>query len=425
MQETNGAEGSSNERGRRAEAVRRNRLIGLAALAAAALAFFLWAFWPRALAVDMGVVERGDLSVELSEEGRTRIREVFQVSAPIPGRLERVSAEPGDIARAGETILARIRPIEPAFLDRRTRLEMESAVSAAAAARDGAAAEARRAESRYRESEQAFQRARSLVEAGVAAQARLDAARAERDAARAAWDAARDQLRAREADLARVRAALIGPGEGDSERADACCLDVPAPADGEVLRVFQESETVLAQGVPIMEIGDPDDLEVVSEMLSSDAVRIEPGDAVRIDGWGGAPLSGRVRLVEPAAFTKVSALGVEEQRVNVIVDFEGPAEMRRGLAHGFRVDVHVEVERKDDAVLAPAASLFRLNGDHHLFALEGGRAQLRAVTLGERTAQQAEILSGVEPGERVVLYPGKDVSEGRRVTSRAESSTQN
>lgn len=399
---------------------RQRRLALAAGFAVLVIALLAWAYRPRPALVDIAAVRRGVLTVELPEEGKTRIREVYTVSAPVSGRLERIEAHPGDPVIAGETALVRIRPAEPEFRDRRTTAELASALAAAEAARDATNADVRRARAEYDEAQAAFARESQLYESGTIARARFDTARAARDAARAGWDAARDTLRAREADLARAQAALIDPesNAASADDPDSCCVVMSAPVDGEILTVIQESETVLAAGAPVISIGDPRDLEIVAEYLSADAVRIEEGARVRIDGWGGGELIGRVRRVEPSAFTKISALGIEEQRVNVIIDIESPAEDWARLAHRYRVDVHVEVWRGEDVVAAPTAGLFRQGADWATFVVENDRARLRRVTVGESNAREAEVLSGLEPGDTVVLHPTDRVVDGARVAAR-------
>ncbi|MGD2132770.1 MAG: HlyD family efflux transporter periplasmic adaptor subunit [Maricaulaceae bacterium] len=398
---------------------RRRRLFIFASLGVLALVFLVWAFRPRPVLVDIGEVTRGTMSVEIAEEAKTRIREIYVVSAPVSGRLERVEVEPGDLVQAGRTSVASMRPAEPVLLDARTRAEFENAVQSAEAARDAARADARRAQTEYDRAQSDFERDANLLERGTIAQARFDTTSAARDAARAAWDSAREILRAREADLARAQAALIGPSGGEGGDGGAY-VTLHAPVDGAVLNVMHESETVLAAGAQILSIGDPRDLEIVSEMLSLDAVHVRQGAPVRIDGWGGDELEGRVRRVEPAAFTKISALGVEEQRVNVIVDIVSPREDWAGLAHQFRADVHVETWADDDVVQIPVAALFRQGDGWETFAVERGRVAATPLEIGRMNDQTAQVLSGLEEGAQVVLHPSARVEDGVGVAERSE-----
>ncbi len=399
--------------------VRRRRLLVAAVFAVGVVVFFAWALAPRPILVDMQPITRGLLTVEVTEEARTRVREVYTLSAPLAGRLERVEVEPGDPVRAGETVVARIRPTSPGLRDRRTQAELASVRDAAQAARDAAEADLRRAEAEQTRAQSDYERDQRLLARNTIAEARMDNTRAARDAARAARDAARSLLQAREADLSRAEAALIEPADDSTWSDDAdCCIELHAPVDGVVLRLRQESETVLASGSMILDIGDPGDLEIYSEMLSNDAVLVEAGDRVRIDGWGGPELEGRVQRVEPAAFTKVSALGIEEQRVNVIIDIDAPREDWAGLGHDYRVDVHVEIWRGDDVVRAPDAALFRTGEDWNVFVVDSGRARRRAVTLGRTNGAEAEVMTGLELGDTVVAYPPDTLEDRGRVRER-------
>lgn len=398
--------------------VRNRRLAAAGAFAVVVVALLAWAYRPRPVLVDIEPVRVGAMSVEISEEARTRIREVYMLSAPVSGRLERVVAEPGDEAVAGETVLARIRPADPVFLDRRAQSELESALRAAEAARDAAAAEVRRASVEHDRARAQFARYAPLVERGAVSAAEFDDVRAARDVARAALDAAQEALRAREADVARAEAALITPGDDNAGEDGDCCVELRAPVSGVVLRVLQESAGVVAAGAPIVEIGDPSDLEIVCEMLSTDAVRISEGAPVRIDGWGGDELAGRVRLVEPSAFTKVSALGVEEQRVNVVIDIDAAPDDWAGLAHQFRVDVHVQEWAGEGELVAPVAALFRHEGRWSAYAVERGRARLRSYEIGRMNAREAQVLGGALEGVRVIVHPSERVREGVRVAQR-------
>ena len=393
----------------------RRRAVQIAVAAVVAAALFA-VLRPAPLAVDVGEVRRGPLRVTVDEEGRTRVRYRYVVAAPVDGRLLRISLEEGDGVAAGQ-VVAHVRPMP---LDPRARASAEARLAAARAR--VAEAEARVAKARAGAAQAArdLVRAERLAEAGTLApgeleRRQLDAAslRREVEAARAGADAARHELEV-------ARAALLAP---DLDRelpqtADARCGDVPclaltAPVAGRVLRVFEESERSVAPGTPLIEIGDPRDLEIVADVLSTEAVRVRPGAPVIVEEWGGdEPLAARVRRVEPSGFTKISALGVEEQRVNVIAEFDAAPE---SLGDGFRVEVRIVVWESEDVVVAPATALFRSGASWSVFVVEGGRARLRTVSLGHRAAFDMEVLSGLEPGERVVLHPSDQVTDGARV----------
>jgi HlyD family secretion protein len=368
--------------------------IGSAALAAA---FVTWSLWPRPLEVDVVVVDRGDVRVELLDEGRTRMRDTYVVGAPIAGRVLRVDVHPGDrVARGDE--LARIAAAPGGFLDSRSDLQARAAVDAAAATLRAARAEAELAEREYA-------RVQALRWDEVAADAAVEEAQALRDARRAAVDAAA-------AELARARGALLPP-----DRAPDGTVRVRAPVDGVVLRVPQRSEAVLPTGTPLVEVGDPARLEVVAEFLSQDAVRIRAGAAAIVEGWGGPPLAARVQRVEPVARTKVSALGVEEQRTNVILDFADPA-AARALGHDFRVDARVVVDEVPDAVRVPLGALFRTGQEWAVFRIEGRRARLTPVTAGAADDAYRVVTRGLEPGDAVIVYPSSAVADGTRVAAK-------
>lgn len=381
--------------------------VGLAALLALA-------FRPGATPVDVAEVSRGPLTVAIRDEARTRARDVYLVSAPVAGRLLRVGNRAGELVEAG-TVIAVVQPAPPVFMDERSRRESQAAVRAAEAALALARAELEQAVSQLAWARAEAQRAETLFASAVVSQSALDRARLELRSAAAALEQARAGVEVREANLETARVRLVDPAAaGDSGRT----VSIRAPASGRVLRVLQESEAVVAQGAPLMEIGDPGDIEVVAELLSSDAARVRVGAPVVIDSWGGAPLRGRVRKVEPAGFLKVSALGVEEQRVNVIIDPVDPPAAWRAVGHGYRVEAAVTVWSADSVLRVPVGSLFRDRGQWAVFRVEGGRARLTPVRIGQSDGELTEVRAGLEAGQRVVVYPGQAISDGGRVRPR-------
>jgi HlyD family secretion protein len=391
----------------------------LAGLAVAVAAAFAYALAPRPAEIDSATVQRGDLRVTADEEGRTRIREIYSVSAPTAGRIRRITLHPGDEVRKDETVVATIEPAVPSFLDVRARRELEALVAAAEAAVNLADAEVRQAEVELGFAQADLQRARSLIQRDVVSQRNLQRAEADfetRKAAVARAVAGRD-LRRRELDSARAR--LIGPDNAAATATPAgCCVPILAPANGRVLRILKESEQVVQQGVPILEIGDPADIEIVVELLSTDAVRIAPGAAATIDGWGGPPLPARVLRIDPAGFKKVSALGIEEQRVEVVLTPDGSPQQRARLGHDFHVFSRIEVTTRRDAILLPLGALFRTGDRWTVYVFSEGRARLRRVEIGERNTHAAEVMAGLEPGERVILHPSDRVGDGVRARER-------
>ena len=396
---------------------RRSALGFLVALGVAG--FLVYAFWPQPVPVDVAEVARGALRVTIEAEGRTRVREIYVVSSPVAGSVRRLEPQAGDTVIAGETVLATVEPVAPTILDVRTRRQAEAAVKAAEAARALARAELVGAEAQHDFALAELDRTRSLAERGTASQSALDRATMEATSRQATLETARAALRVKDFELENARAQLIEPADEGAVNGGACCVDVRSPIDGRVLRVLHESEGVVAAGEPLIEVGDPEDLEIVVDLLSADAVRVSEGAAVLIDDWGGGRiLAGRLRRVEPYGFTKVSALGVEEQRVNVIIDFVDPPEARPSLAHGFRVMVRIVEWEGDGILVAPMGGVFREGDDWAAFVMEDGRAHLRRLEIGRTNGREAEILGGLEAGERVILHPSDLVLDGVSVELR-------
>ena len=394
---------------------------------AVVLALLLVALWPGSTEVDLASVAHGELQVTVDEEGETRVRERYVVSAPVNGEIHRIELEPGDAVEAGRTVVARLRPSAPVPLDARVRAEAEAAIPAAEAALARAEAERGRAATLATRARQQFERLRALQASGAIARDTVDARKAEADAAREALRSAEHAVSQARHELAATRARLIhqeAVAESPARSADARDtgeLLVYAPVDDVVLRRLRESRGVVSAGTGLLEIGDAHQLEIVADLLSSEAVRVSSGDAVLIEQWGGgAPLHGRVRRIEPAGFLKISALGVEEQRVNVIIDFVDPGQAREALGDAYRVEVRIVVWHKDEATKVPVGSLFREGEDWAVFVADGGRARLRRLSLGARNSREAEVLEGLRAGERVVLYPADDLRDGARIRPRED-----
>ncbi|WP_300393409.1 HlyD family efflux transporter periplasmic adaptor subunit [Henriciella sp.] len=405
----------------------RSRPIILGIAAVALVLLLAWSFWPRPIAVDLGTVERTQMAVTVDEEARTRVRDAYVVAAPIGGRLLRVEVEAGDEVTGGESVIARMLAAPPSALDMRTREQARAGVSAAEAALRVARADLNSALAEQDFADTEFARATRLRESSAVSQADLEQAQRQKRAADSAVDTAKAAISMREAELANARARLIEFRESDtgspaatSNPGEGGAIPLEAPITGRVLRVMQESETTLSPGQPILEIGDvSNDLEVITELLSSDAVQVEAGDKVLIDNWGGdAVLNGVVERVEPWGFTKYSALGVEEQRVNAIIRFTDPLDARSSLGHGYRVEVRIVIWEDEDALTLPSAALFRDNGDWSVFTVEDGRARQIPVEVVRNNGNLAAIESGLGAGTAVILYPGPDLEDGIRVTER-------
>jgi len=377
-----------------------------------------WAFAPAPVAVDLAVVKRAPMDVTIDGEGRTQVHDIYTVSAPVSGRIRRIEVHVGDAVLAGETVLASIEPASPEFLDARAQAQAEAAVKAAEAAKSLAQAELDRVRAELTFARANLERARELYANKTISEREFD--QAEMDAAThaAAVDSARATLKVRDFELDTAKAALINPASIGGEQA-ACCVEVRSPVSGRVLRVLRQSEGVVERASPLIEVGDPARLEVVVDLLSSDAVRVREDAVVTITGWGGdSVLAGRVRRVEPYGFTKISALGIEEQRVNVIIDFTGAEEDWAVLGHGFRVEAHIREWHDDGVLQVPIGSLFRDGEDWAVFVADEGTAKLTKITIGHRNGRTAEVLGGLDAGARVVSHPSDRVADGIAIVMR-------
>jgi HlyD family secretion protein len=387
----------------------------LIVLALAAAAGAVWVVMPRPVPVETALVTKGRFVATVDEDGKTRVRERYVVAAPLAGRLTRVRLKAGDRVGTDDAVAA-IVPSPAPLLDPRSRAEAEERVGTAEAALERAKASVERASAQSAQATTDLARTRALVERGASTAQALERAELAMRVADRDLRAAEFQTHAAEHEREQARAVLARYGGG---AAAPDIWTVTAPVAGVVLKVAQESETIIAPGAPILEIGDPQDLEVVVDVLSTDAVEIRRGAEVQVVNWGGpGALAGRVRRVEPAAFTKVSTLGVEEQRVNVLVDLTSPSEQWAGLGDAFQVDTRITVFAQDDATIVPSGALFRRGESWGVFVVAAGRAEARAVTLLRRSGQLAAIASGLGPGERVVVYPSDRVTSGARVEAR-------
>ncbi|MCA1442888.1 HlyD family efflux transporter periplasmic adaptor subunit [Ensifer sp. IC4062] len=376
-----------------------------------------YALRPQPVQVDLAVAETGALRVTIDEEGETRVRDVYTLHAPLRGQLQRITAEPGDVVKAGETLLAQIEPAAPAFLDARTEAELQAAVEAARAAHNLAAAELNKAKADLTFAEGERARARMLIERRTISQRSLEDAERAYSVAQANLATAEAGLKVREHELHQARSRLLSRQEIRS-RSGACeCVAVTAPVSGVVLQVIRRSEGVVEAGTPLLDIGDPADLEIVANLLSEDAVRIKPGQQALVTGWGGEDLKAVVQRIEPFGQTKISALGIEEQRVDVVLDFAGRPERWRSLGHGYRVDVRV-ILFEGEVLRLPLGALFRQREDWAVFLAAEGRAQLRPVGVGQRNSLAVEIREGLLPGDRVILYPSDRITDGVAIVER-------
>ncbi len=394
------------------------RLLPAIAIGLIVIAALAWSFWPRPVPVDVVSVTAGPMEVTVSDEGRTRVREIYQLSAPVSGRLLRVEVHAGDTVKGGESNVGQLLPTAPSFLDVRTRTQAEAAVKSAEAARTLAAAELNRAKAELAFASSDLKRAKILEKSQAISTANVERAQLAYNTASAQYQTARAALQAKEFDLEAARALMIEPQQGAASVQKG--IPIIAPVSGRVLRVLHENETSLAAGTPIMEIGDPGLLEIVAELVSEDAVKVHEGDAAIITDWGGAgDLHARVRRVEPSGFTKISALGVEEQRVNVLLDLTDPPGRWKQIADGFRVTVRIVVWRSPKVLRVPTTAMFRHGDGWAVFAVRGERAVLTPISIGHSNDEAAELLKGLKEGDRIVVHPSDRVTDGSAVAARA------
>lgn len=380
-------------------------LAGLAVIGAG-----FWAFMPRAIPVETAAVTSGRFAATVEETGRTRVRERYVVSSPVAARLIRPTLRPGDAIEQGQ-VIATLRASPSSLLDPRARQELEERIGMAEASLEEASAAQERARVLLARARTDLDRTRQLRATGAAALAQFERDTFAFEAAERDLVAADRRRHAAEHAVAQMQALIRPGGEGNGDT-----FTLNAPVAGRVLKVVQESEGAVAAGTPVMEIGDPLDIEVAVDLLTTVAVRLRQGAPVSISGWGGpAPLPGRVRRVEPSGFTKLSALGVEEQRVWVLIDIAAPPAQRAGLADGFRVEVAITLDEIEAATLIPAGALFRRGDDWFVFVSAGGKAVLRRVEVRQRSGRTAAIAAGLSVGERVIVYPPSAVADGKSV----------
>lgn len=396
----------------------KKRMLYIGAASAAIVAVLAWAFAPRPVEVEVSAASVGRFERTIDEDGRTRLRDRYVVSAPLAGHLSRITLREGDMLPADAPI-ATLTPALSPMLDERTVRELRARVDAAQAMVKRAGARIGLAQVSREQARNEVRRSEELAAQGYVSATKLETDRLALRAAQKEYEAAEEDRHVAEYDLAQARAALEAirqPGTGAAR-----AFVVRSPIAGTVLRVNQTSEAMVGLGAPLVEVGDTRRLEVLAELLTSDALQTPPGTSVRIERWGGeGVLEGRVRLVEPSAFTKVSALGVEEQRVNVLIDITSPAEQWQALGDGFRVSVSLVVQNVDRALRVPVSAVFPQPAEAGMavFTIDGGRARLVPVEVGARNGVEAWIKSGLAAGTQVIVYPPSSVTEGVRVKAR-------
>ena len=394
----------------------RRRIIWLA-LALLIIAALVYGFSPQPRLVDVAKATRGPMQVSVGEEGKTRVIDRYDISAPVAGMTCRVDLDVGDPVEKGEALIT-INPLESQALDPRSRAEAEASIEAAEAALHAAEQNVKSARAEKDLAEKELSRLQPLFEKGHVSQGQLDQAAAAVQTTRAASRSARFAVDVARHELEAARTALSYTGVRSQDNPDAN-VQVRSPIDGKLLAIHQECEGVVAAGQPLLVVGDTRSLEVETDVLSADAVKIKPGMRVEFHRWGGEqPLQGQVRTVEPVGFTKISALGVEEQRVLVIADITSEPAQWESLGDGYRVEAEFILWQSDDVLQIPASALFRFNDGWALFVMQNAKAIRREVKVGQRNGLSAEILEGLTEGETVITHPDNTIEDGVAVKQR-------
>ncbi len=374
----------------------------------------IFALFPQPVEVEYATATIGPLRVYVQEDGKTRIREKYVVSAPVSGRMSRIELDAGDSCRE-ETLLAVIVPSDPAMLDSRERAEAWARVQAAEAALERAKSSADQAEINFTLSSTKLERAKRLLPQNAISQDEFDVAHSEQLASAQAIKTAKFDTEIAAYELQMAKAAVDQISE-PAEPVTVNPFEIHSPIAGRVLRVLQQSSAVVSVGTPLIELGDPGNLEIEIDVLSTDAVRIKPGAEMTIQHWGGeSPLKAYVRVIEPAAFTKVSSLGVEEQRVNIIADFNEPPDRISRLGDGYRVEASITMQELDKALLIPNSALFRHQRQWHVLAVVNGQADLRPVVIGLQNDTHTQIIQGLTANDKVIVYPSDTLKPGTPV----------
>jgi HlyD family secretion protein len=398
------------------------RKTGLGFGAVAVAGVLAWALWPQPLAVDLGTVTRGPMQGTISAQGVTRVREPHAITAPITGTALRPPVEVGDPVVAGETLVAVIRPADPALMDARSRAQAEAAVAEAQAAVAVAETDVRQAEAGLAHAATQAERARALAELGTIPRRMLEDFEAALATAAQALAAAQSRLDLHRATLTRAQAQLMGPGVVADPAAPPweCCVRILSPQTGIVLAIADHSARPVQAGSPLLTVGNLDEMEVEVDLLSTDAVRVPPGAPGLVDRWGGEGLlEVRLRRIDPAAFTRVSALGIEEQRVRLWLDLLTPPQGRPGLGEAFRVHVRLILWQAEDVLRVPQAALFRQGDGWAVFIADQGRARLTPVAIGRQAEGLAEVQGGLSEGAEVILFPPAALRDGAAIARRA------
>jgi HlyD family secretion protein len=384
-----------------------------------AIALLVFAFIPEKVKVDLISVEKGDLTVSVEGEGKTRIHDIYTIYTPIEGRVTRIESNAGDSVIAGKTIIANMYPANPAFLDKRSEIQAKADINGAEAALALASSRVRQAQAQLKFDQSEYKRAQELFNNKMISTAELERAEIQLTMQKAEKDTSIANRALMESRLKAAQAELLQPELTGDIESEACQICIYSPVDGHVLRILHKSESIIPAGTALVEIGDPKDLEVNIEMLSTNAVKVKVGDKAFIKRWGGVEdLTARVRVIEPSGFTKISALGVEEQRVNVILSLTEPYDKWKSLGDAFRVEAKIVIEDIKGVNKVPLSALFRQNGEWSVLKVIDGEVILQAVIVGKRNNFFAEITQGLTVGEQVIIHPNNSIEVGMNVIQR-------
>jgi len=389
------------------------------ALGGAALGLLVYAFIPEPVLVDMTQVTKSDLLITIEGEGKTRIHDIYVVSTPIDGRITRIASEPGDIVEAGKTVIANMYPANPTFLNKRLETQAKADVEGAKAALAVASARVKQAQAQLVYELADFKRTEALYSQNTVSKAQVEKAQLQITTLRAELDTTRSNENVMRSRLEVTKATLLQPKEESADNSSDCQICIHSPVNGKVLRILHKSESIVPVGTPIVEIGNPEDLEVNIEMLSTNVVKVKVGDDALIKRWGGEhDIAARVKMVEPSGFTKISALGVEEQRVNVILSFTDKKEKWKSLGDAYRVEASIIIDIAENALVVPISSLFRQNEQWSVFKVVEGSATIKSVEVGRRNDRFAEITQGLSIDEQVITHPSNAIEDGVKVSQR-------
>jgi HlyD family secretion protein len=392
--------------------------IGIGVTLVAGLSYF--SFRTDPVAVDLATVTQGPLEVTINADGQTQVRDLFEVASPISGTALRSPVAEGDKVRAGETVVAIVRPGSAGFLDARAQLQAEATLQEALAAQHVALADLKQAQETQRFAQTQFERTQALVNRGVASITRLEDDTQRLAVANATIEAAQARIEMAKGRIERARASLLSPNDVGST-SESCCVQLTSPIDGIVLSVAAISERPVAIGAPLVSIGDPDQLELVADILSNDAVRLAPGTRAYVERWGGdAVLEAKLERIDPKARTKVSALGIEEQRVDAYFSLDSASDARPNLGDGFSVFLRIVEWRAEDVLQIPLSAAFRNGSGWAVFVALEGIAEKRSVTLGRRNDRMVEVLQGLELSEQVVTHPSDAIAAGVALADRSQ-----